>query len=112
MLSDAYIDLFESGKMTGLRKNKDIGKIVYTFALGTPRLYEWVDNNKALASCNSFYSNNPISLAQVDNLISINQALKVDIFCQVSAENSNFRQISGNGGMLDFVQGALLVKRR
>lgn len=110
MLSDAYIDLVESGKMTGLRKNKDIGKIVYTFALGTPRLYEFIDNNKTLASCNSFYSNNPISLSQVDNLISINQALKVDIFSQISAENSNFRQISGNGGMLDFVQGAFWAK--
>lgn len=106
MLSDAYIYMFESGRMNGLRKNKDIGKIVYTFALGTQDLYDFIDNNKALASYNSFYSNNPISLSQVDKLISINQALKVDIFSQVSAENSNFRQISGNGGMLDFVQGA------
>lgn len=106
MLSDAYIDMFESGRMTGLRKNMDIGKICYTFALGTRRLYDFVDNNKALASYNTGYSNHPLNLARIDKLISINQALKVDIFSQVSAENSNFRQISGNGGMLDFVQGA------
>ncbi|MGE5455021.1 MAG: acetyl-CoA hydrolase/transferase family protein [Methylocystaceae bacterium] len=106
MLSDAYIDMFESGRMTGLRKNVDIGKIVYTFALGTRKLYDFVHNNTALASYNTGYSNHPLSLAKIDKLISINQALKVDIFSQVSAENSNFRQISGNGGMLDFVQGA------
>lgn len=110
MLSDAYVDMFESGRMTGLKKNSDIGKIVYTFALGSKRLYDFVHNNKALASCNVFYSNHPISLSKIDNLISINQALKVDIFSQVNAESSDFRQISGNGGMLDFVQGAYWSK--
>jgi acyl-CoA hydrolase len=87
-----------------------VGKIVYTFALGSRRLYDFVHNNKALASYNVFYSNHPISLAKIDKLISINQALKVDIFSQVNAESSDFRQISGNGGMLDFVQGAYWSK--
>lgn len=106
MLSDAYIDMVESGRMTGIRKNMDVGKVVYTFALGSKRLYEWIDRNPALASYNTGYSNHPLNLARIDKLISINQALKADLFSQVSAENSNFRQISGNGGMLDFVQGA------
>lgn len=110
MLSDAYIDMFESGRMTGMKKNIDTGKIVYTFALGSKRLYDWVDNNKALASYNVSYSNHPINLAKIDKLISINQALKVDIYSQISAENSDYRQISGNGGMLDFVQGAYWSK--
>jgi acyl-CoA hydrolase len=110
MLSDAYVDMFESGRMTNLKKNSDVGKIVYTFALGSRRLYDFVHNNKALASYNVFYSNHPISLAKIDKLISINQALKVDIFSQVNAESSDFRQISGNGGMLDFVQGAYWSK--
>jgi acyl-CoA hydrolase len=110
MLSDAYIDMFESGRMTGMKKNIDTGKIVYTFALGSKRLYDWVDHNNALASYNVSYSNHPINLAKIDKLISINQALKVDIYSQISAENSDYRQISGNGGMLDFVQGAYWSK--
>lgn len=110
MLSDAYVDMFESGRMTGNKKNIDKGKIVYTFALGSKRLYDFVNNNKALASYNVSYSNHPLSLSKIDKLISINQALKVDIYSQISAENSDFRQISGNGGMLDFVQGAYWSK--
>lgn len=106
MLSDAYIDMVESGRMNGLRKNRDKGKIAYTFALGTRKLYDWVDNNKGLASYNVKVSNHVSSLMNVDKLTSINQALAVDIYSQVSAESNNFRQISGNGGMLDFVQGA------
>ncbi|PKL17854.1 MAG: butyryl-CoA:acetate CoA-transferase [Spirochaetae bacterium HGW-Spirochaetae-5] len=110
MLSDAYVDMFESGRMTGMKKTFDKGKIVYTFALGSSRLYDFVNNNDALASYNVSYSNHPINLAKIDKLISINQALKVDIYSQISAENSDFRQISGNGGMLDFVQGAYWSK--
>lgn len=106
MLVDAYMDMWESGKMNGKRKNLDEGKIVYTFALGSQDLYDWIDHNTALASYNVGYANMPTRLAQIDNLISINQALQVDLYSQVNAESSGFRQISGNGGMMDYVNGA------
>jgi acyl-CoA hydrolase len=69
-----------------------------------------MDRNPALASYNVHYVNNPINLSRIDNLISINQALEVDIYNQVSAESSGFKQISGNGGMLDFVLGSFYSK--
>jgi len=110
MLVDAYKEMFESGKMTGARKTMDRGKINYTFALGGRELYNWLDHNQALASCGVGYVNHPINLAQIDNLISINQALQVDLYGQVNAESSGFKQISGNGGMSDFVLGAFWSK--
>jgi acyl-CoA hydrolase len=85
-------------------------KIVYTFDLGSQELYDWVDKNTALASYNVGYANHPSRLAQIDNLISINQALQVDLFTQVNAESSGFKQISGNGGMSDYVIGAYWPK--
>jgi len=106
MLGDSYMGMIESGKMNNSKKNSDYGKTVYTFAAGTKKLYEWMDHNSALASYNVFYVNNPINVAKIDNLISINQALEVDLYNQVSAESSAFKQISGNGGMLDFVLGS------
>ena len=106
MLVDAYQDMWEAGVMTGMKKTFDKGKINYTFALGGKKLYEWIDHNPALASCGVGYVNHPIRLAQIDNMISINQALQVDLYGQVNAESSGFRQISGNGGMSDFVLGA------
>lgn len=73
-------------------------------------LYDWVDHNPALASCGVGYVNHPLTLAQIENLISINQALQVDLYGQVNAESSGFRQVSGNGGMSDFVMGAFWSK--
>lgn len=110
MLGDAYMTMMKSGKMNNKKKNLDRGKTVYTFAAGSKDLYEWMDHNAALASYNVNYVNNPVNLARLDNLISINQALEVDLFTQISAESSNYKQISGNGGMLDFVLGAFYSK--
>lgn len=106
MLVDAYMEMWEAGKMTGLKKNIDPGKINYTFALGGKKLYDWIDNNAALASCNVGYINHPLRAAQIDNLISINQVLQVDLYSQVNAESYGYKQISGNGGLSDFVSGA------
>ncbi len=110
MLVDAYMDMFEAGKLTNRRKTSDLGRTVYTFALGSQELYDWMDNNTAIASYNVGYANHPTRLAQIDNLISINQALQVDLYNQVNAESSGFSQISGNGGMSDFVNGAFWSK--
>ncbi len=110
MLVDAYKDMYESGKMNGIKKTMDRGKINYTFALGGKELYDWMDRNPALASCGVGYVNHPITLAKIDNLISINQALQVDLYGQVNAESAGFKQVSGNGGMSDFVLGAFWSK--
>jgi len=106
MLVDAYKDIWESGKMNGRKKNIDPGKINYTFALGGKELYDWMDHNPAIASCAVGYVNHPKQISQIDNLISINQALQVDLYTQINAESSRFKQISGNGGMSDFVLGS------
>lgn len=110
MLVDSYMDLWESGKMNGLKKQIDPGKINYTFTLGSKKLYDWIDNNPALASCNVGYINHPVRLAGMDNLISINQVLQVDLYSGVNAESNGFAQISGNGGLSDFVNGAYWSK--
>lgn len=110
MLVDSYVDLWESGKMTGNKKNIDRGKIAYTFAVGSKRLYDFMHMNPAIASYNVGYINNPNIIASIDNLVSINQALQIDLYTQVNAESMGFKQISGNGGMWDFVLGAYWSK--
>lgn len=106
MLVDAYMDMWESGKLTNSMKKINRGKTVYTFALGSKRLYDWVHDNPTLASYDVDYANHPLQLSRIDNLISINQALQVDLYTQVSAESLGFKQISGNGGMWDYTCGA------
>jgi len=106
MLVDSYVDLWESGQMTGAKKQIDRGKIAFTFAVGGKRLYEFMHLNPAIASYNVEYINHPNIISRNDNVISINQALQLDLYSQVNAESMGFKQISGNGGMWDFVLGS------
>lgn len=106
MLSEAYVDMIESGRMTGLKKHIDRGRVPYTFSLGPKRLYDFIHNNPAVASYPANYTNDPRVIAQIDNFVSINNAVEVDLYTQVNAESAGIHQISGNGGMWDFVIGA------
>lgn len=103
---DACIDLIESGQANGTKKQIDRFKAVYTFAIGTQRLYDYMHNNPAIATYNVEYTNDPRIIAANDNFISINQALQVDMKCQVSAESMGTTHITGNGGMVDYTIGA------
>lgn len=103
MLIDAYVFMHEAGKVTGTRKGIDPGKMVYTFALGTKMLYDFIDDNPKCAAYPVNYTNDPTISSLNDNLITVNLALEVDIYGQVCSESSGTRHISGTGGQLDFV---------
>lgn len=105
MFVDAFVDLYEEGKITG-NKNVLPGKMVYTFALGTKRLYEFLDNNMMCVGAPVDYVNNPNIICQNDKVVSINAALQVDIYGQVCSESIGFSHISGQGGQMNFVEGA------
>jgi acyl-CoA hydrolase len=110
MLSDAYIDMIESGRMNGASKQIDRFKCVYTFAIGSQKLYDYLHYNRALASYNVDYTNDPRVIAANDRVVSICGAVQADLFSQINAESHNGSQISGNGGMWDFVLGAVWSK--
>ena len=110
MLVDDYYEMYMSGRMNNSLKAVDRFKTVYTFALGGRKLYDWIDNNAALASYNVGYVNDYDVIKSIDNFVSINQAIEVDLYGQVNAESNGFEQISGNGGMQDFVLGAYRSK--
>lgn len=106
LASDAYVDLFEAGKLTNAKKKFWRGKGVCGIAFGTDRFYEWVNENPGVVACPLEYVNSPYTIAQIDNMISINSCIAVDLYGQVNAESSGLRHISGTGGQLDFVTGA------
>jgi len=103
MLVDAYVYMHEAGKMTGKYKGIDPGKMVYTFALGTQILYDFIDDNPKCAIYPVNYTNKPSIAAMNEKLITINNAIEVDLYGQVNSESSGTRHISGTGGQLDFV---------
>ncbi len=110
MYVDAFVDIAMAGKITGARKNIDRGRQVYAFGAGTKKLYEYLDNNPECMSAPVNYTNDIRSISALDNFMSINNAVDVDIFGQVNAESAGTKHISGAGGQLDFVLGAYLSK--
>ncbi len=110
MYVDAFVDMALAGKITCARKNIDRGRQVYAFGAGTQKMYDYMDNNPALMSAPVNYTNDDRVISQIDNFISINNAVSLDLFGQVASESAGIRHISGAGGQLDFVLGAYLSK--
>lgn len=110
MYVDAFVDIAKAGKITGLKKNIDKGRQTYAFAAGTKKLYDFLDNNPECMSAPVNYTNDIRSISALDNFMSINNAVNIDLFGQVNAESAGIKNISGAGGQLDFVLGAYLSK--
>ena len=106
MFCDAFVAMYDAGKITNKMKAVDRFKSTYTFSLGTKETYDFLDNNPLLASCPVNYVNDPARVRANDKFISINNILEIDILSQVCSESKGLRQISGTGGQLDFVIGA------
>ena len=110
MYVDGFVDMAMAGKLTGKNKALDKGRQVYAFAAGSKKLYDYVDRNPDVMAAPVDYTNDVRVLAQLDNFISINNAIDMDLFGQVNAESAGLKHISGTGGQLDFVMGAYLSK--
>ena len=110
MYVEAYVEMAKAGKINGTRKNIDTNKQVYAFAAGSQELYDYIDNNPEMYSASVGYVNDVRTVSALDNFMSINNAVNIDLFGQVNAESAGTKHISGAGGQLDFVLGAYLSK--
>ncbi len=106
MVTDSMIDLIESGAITGARKTTDRGKIVASFAIGTQRIYDYIDNNPLFSFHPTEYVNDPAVIRQQAKMVAVNTALEVDLTGQVCADSIGSKFFSGVGGQVDFNRGA------
>jgi len=106
MVSDGVMEAIEAGVITGARKTFHPNKVVLTFALGSTRLYEFIDNNQIFDAHPTDYVNHPFNVARNDNMIAINSAIEVDITGQVCSDSIGTYIYSGFGGQVDFIRGA------
>lgn len=110
MYVDAFVDIAKAGKITGTRKAIDRGRQVYAFGAGTQKMYDYLDDNPECMSAPVNYTNSIDTISKLDNFISINNAVDIDLYGQINAESAGTKQISGAGGQLDFVLGAYASK--
>lgn len=110
LCGDAYLRMFEAGKLTNRRKTFQKDKGVTGLVFGSRELYDWVDQNPGVVVEPLSYVNDPAIIAKHDNMISINSCISVDLYGQICAESAGLRQISGTGGQLDYLTGAAMSK--
>lgn len=110
MVSDGIVDLFNKGVVTNKYNNLNPGKFVATFLMGTSKLYKFAHDNPELLMKPVDYTNNIMVAGQLENLISVNSALEVDLYGQVCADMIGQKQFSAVGGQVDFVRAASLSK--
>jgi acyl-CoA hydrolase len=108
MFVDGMVDLVTAGKVTGACKSTYRGKIVFTFALGTKRMYDFIDGNEMCMSLPVNETNLTENIARNRKVISINNAMQIDLMGQVASESAGFKHKTGTGGQLQFVRGAFM----
>ena len=106
LFCSSMADLIEVGVITGRKKTIHQRKHIFTNALGTQRMYQFINDNPSMESYPVSYVNNPAVIAQNDNMVSINSAIEVDLLGQCNSEFLVGSEYSGTGGLLDFVRGA------
>jgi acyl-CoA hydrolase len=107
LISDGVMDLVERGVVTGVAKQLNRTKTVGTFALGSRRLYEFLDENTAFELWPVRYVNDPRVIAQEKNFVSINSTIAVDLIGQCASETVGGTYYSSSGGQADFARGAM-----
>ena len=107
LISDGVMDLVELGVVTGIAKQLNRTKVVGTFALGTRRLYDFLDENTAFELWPVRYVNDPRVISQEAGFVSINATIAVDLLGQCASETVSGAYYSSSGGQADFARGAM-----
>jgi len=110
MFVDGMVDLLEAGIVTGARKQMNPYQSIYTFALGSRRMYDFLDRNPRVQCFPVDYTNLPQQIARNDRVVSINNTTQIDLQGQAASESDGFRHLTGTGGQLQFVRGAFASK--
>ncbi len=110
VLSNSMMELVKCGAVNNSKKTLYPGKVIYTFGVGTHELYEYLDHNEDFLACQIDTTNDPNRIALNDNIVSVNNALMVDLTGQVASESIGTRQYSATGGQVNFVHGSQMAK--
>ena len=110
MMTDGIVDLYRAGRITGVKKQLNTGKMVCTFSLGAQYLYDFLHKNPMVEFHPVDYTNMPHIIMQNDNVAAINNTTQMDLQGQAASESDGYRHISGTGGQSQFVRGAYASK--
>ncbi len=107
MMVDSMMELFEQGVITNKKKSVHKNKFICTFAMGSLKLYKWLDNNPDVEFLRGKYVNDPCAMKHNSRMVSINTCIMIDFSGQVSSESIGIEQYSGTGGQTDTASAAI-----
>jgi acyl-CoA hydrolase/RimJ/RimL family protein N-acetyltransferase len=110
LFSDGIAELMKKGVIDNTKKTVNRGKSVASFCMGHKETYEFIHDNPDIEFRTIDYTNNPLVIAQHDNMVAINSALEIDLTGQATAESIGKVFYSGIGGQADFMRGAFLSR--
>ncbi len=110
MLPDKILDLYEKKVVTNRYNELYPGQTVATFAIGSKKLYKFMNNNTDILMMPCDYTNDPRTIAQLNNLKAINSTVEVDFLGQCNSESIKGMYYSSTGGQSDFTKGVRLTK--
>ncbi|WP_088340367.1 acetyl-CoA hydrolase/transferase family protein [Robiginitalea sediminis] len=108
MFSDGILPLVHSGVINGACKKIDTNMIVTSFAAGSQKLYDFIDDNPLVHFREAAYTNDTANIRTNPRVTAINSAIEIDLTGQVCADTIGSYQYSGVGGQMDFIRGASL----
>src|SRR5690625_4704454 len=108
MFSDGLLSLIEKGVITGEEKKVMPGKVVTCFAVGSQKLYDYIDDNPTVNFKETAYTNDTAIIRRNPKVVAINSAIEIDLTGQICADTIGAYQYSGVGGQMDFIRGASL----
>lgn len=110
LLTDGIVDLIKCGVVDNSQKTINQGKTVATFCMGSKETYDFIDDHPSFEFRGIDYTNNPLNIAQIDNMVAINSGMELDLTGQSSAESIGKIFYTGIGGQADFMRGTVLAK--
>lgn len=110
MITEGIMELAECGAVNNSKKTWNKGKLLGTFAWGTKRLYEFMNNNPMVEMHPVDYTNDPYNIGRHDNMVAINSTIEIDLMGQCCSESMGPKQWSGTGGQVDFFRGVNISK--
>src|SRR5690606_6864231 len=108
MISDGIVDLVANDIINNKYKGTHLNRTITSFAFGTRKLYDYIDDNPSFAFMDVEHVNYPINIMKNKKMVAINSAIEIDLTGQVCADSIGTFQFSGIGGQMDFMRGAAL----
>ena len=105
---DNLMDLVNSGAVTNRHHAISPGKSLTSYAIGTRKLMQWLDNNPLVEFRSIDQVFNPVHISRTPKVVSVLPAREIDLSGRLTLHTGKGNVGSGPSEVVDFFNGALI----